>query len=183
MSDPGASKLVVGRISGCYGIKGWVKIHSFTDPVENFLAFDGYQLKRRNGLDPVEFDSGRKQGKSLVAHIKGVDDRNLAETYKGLEIVVEQDQLPVLAVDDYYWSQLQGLQVWCSDREKGGPERVLLGTVDYLIETGANDVLVVKACEGSLDKQERLIPYLPDDVVARVDLAAGIIEVDWFLEI
>jgi 16S rRNA processing protein RimM len=183
MSDPGPNKLVIGRISGVYGIKGWVKIHSFTDPIENFLAFDGYQLKRRNGLESVEFDSGRKQGKSLVVHIKGVDDRNLAETYKGLEVVVEKDQLPSLAVGDYYWHQLQGLQVWCHDRETDGSDRVLLGTVDYLIETGANDVLVVKACEGSLDKQERLIPYLLDDVVTRVDLAEGLIEVNWFLEV
>ncbi|MEH6590565.1 MAG: ribosome maturation factor RimM [Halioglobus sp.] len=182
MSDPSANELVIGRISGVYGIKGWVKIHSFTDPIENFLTFDGYKLKRRSGLEPLEFDSGRKQGKSLVIHIKGVDDRNLAETYKGLDIVVEKGQLPNLAVGDYYWAQLQGLQVWCHDREADGSGRVLLGTVDYLIETGANDVLVVKSCEGSLDKQERLIPYLPDDVVTRVDLAEGLIEVDWFLE-
>jgi len=180
LSD-GVNMLVVGRISGCYGIRGWVKIHSYTEPVENFLSFDGFKLKRRSGLEPVEFDSGRKHGKGLVAHIKGVDDRNEAESYKGLEIVVDKEQLPSLEAGEFYWHQLQGLQVWCRS-EDTGENRVLLGVVDSLIETGANDVLVVKASEESVDKQERLIPYLPDDVVTRVDLAEGLIEVDWFLD-
>ena len=179
MSD----SLVIGRISGCYGIKGWVKIHSFTEPAENFLSYQGYELKRRSGLDPVVFDSARRQGKGIVAHIEGVDDRNEAETYRGLEIVIDKEQLPSLDEGEFYWQQLQGLQVWCRDTENESDDRILLGSVDHLIETGANDVLVVKACEGSIDKQERLIPYLPDDVVTRVDLDEGLIEVDWFLDV
>ena len=183
MSEPTSNLLVIGRISGCYGIKGWIKIHSFTEPAENFLTYGECMLKRRSGLEPVSFDSGRRQGKAIVAHIKGVDDRNQAETFKGLEIVVDSQALPTLDAGDYYWRELQGLQVWCDDREAPGVERVLLGTVDYLIDTGANDVLVVKACEGSLDKFERLIPYLLDDVVTRVDLEKGLIEVEWYLEV
>ncbi len=79
--------LVVGKITGVYGIKGWVKIHAYTDPVENFLGFGDWKVKRRGGLEPIEFDAGRRQGKGLVAHIAGVDDRTLAESYKGLEVV------------------------------------------------------------------------------------------------
>ena len=71
--------LVVGKIAGCYGIKGWVKIHSYTDPQDNFLAYGGWMLRTRQGLQPVEFDAGRRQGKGLVAHIRGVDDRTAAE--------------------------------------------------------------------------------------------------------
>jgi 16S rRNA processing protein RimM len=178
-----SDSLVIGRISGCYGIKGWVKIHSFTEPAENFLSYEGFKLKRRSGLDPVVFDSARRQGKGIVAHIKGVDDRNEAETYRGLEIIVHKEQLPSLDEGEFYWQQLQGLQVWCRDPESENADRVLLGSVDHLIETGANDVLVVKACEGSIDKQERLIPYLPDDVVTGVDLDEGLIEVEWFLDV
>ena len=178
-----SEQLVIGRISGSYGIKGWVKIHSYTDPVENFLAYDGFKLKRRSGLERVEFDSTRRQGKGLVAHIKGVDDRTAAEAYKGLEIVVGEEQLPALPVGEFYWQQLQGLQVWCQNRDDSEAPAALLGTVDHLIETGANDVLVVQACEGSIDKQERLIPYLLEDVVSQVDLEAGRIEVDWFLDV
>ncbi len=180
MSEPASSQwLTVGRITGCYGIRGWVKIHSYTEPLENFLRFGSWQLKRRGSLEPVEFDDGRRHGKGLVAHIAGVDDRTLAETFKGLEVVVPEGALPALAEGDFYWHQLQGLQVWCS--ESGG-QPVLLGRVDYLIDTGANDVLVVKPCEGSLDERERLVPYLPGDVVTRVDPAQDRIEVDWFLD-
>ena len=181
MSKPVATAddmLVVGKITGCYGIKGWVKIHPYTDPQENFLGFGSWMLQRRGSLEPIEFDAGRRQGRGLVAHIAGVDDRTLAESYKGLEVAVTGDCLPQLEDGDYYWSQLQDLQVWCRDTD----DRVLLGTVDYLIETGGNDVLVVKASDQSIDDRERLIPYLPEDVVTRVDLEQGVIEVDWFLD-
>ena len=181
--------LVVGKITGCYGVKGWVKIHSYTEPRENFLGFGKWVLLRRGASEPIEFDDGRVQGKGLVAHIAGVDDRNLAEAYSGLEVAVQADSLPALEEGDYYWSQLQGLQVWCrepdedgSSKEGGTEDRVLLGTVDYLIETGANDVLVVKPSAGSIDDRERLIPYLPGDVVTRVDLERAEMEVNWFLE-
>jgi 16S rRNA processing protein RimM len=178
--------LAVGRITGCYGVKGWVKIHSYTEPKENFLRFGQWMVRRRGGVESFELDDGRVQGKGLVVHIAGVDDRTLAEAYSGLEVVVPAGSLPALEEGDYYWSQLQGLQVWCRDRGDEGrdrdKERILLGTVDYLIETGANDVLVVKPSADSIDDRERLIPYLPGDVVTGVDLDRAVIEVDWFLE-
>jgi 16S rRNA processing protein RimM len=187
--------MLIGKIVGCFGIKGWVKIHAYTDPVENFLAYGVCTVKASDGRPGahdnalLEFDSGHRQGKGLVAHIKGVDDRTLAESYKGLELWAPASGLPKLESGDYYWHQLSGLKVWCADQDskvEAGSEhdhRVLLGVVDHLIETGANDVLVVKACEGSYDKKERLVPYLPDDVVTRVDLDEAVIEVDWFLEL
>ncbi len=182
MSDQASSGwLIVGKITGCYGIKGWVKVHSYTEPQENFLRYGGWVLKRRPGggtREPIEFDAGRRHGKGLVAHIRGVDDRTLAESYRGLEVVVPGDSLPALEEGDFYWHQLEGLAVWCST-DAG---QVLLGEVGYLIDTGANDVLVVKAGAGSIDDQERLIPYLPGDVVTRVDLEAGRLEVDWFVD-
>jgi 16S rRNA processing protein RimM len=170
--------LVVGKITGCYGLKGWVKIHSYTETPENFLGFGVWQLKRRGVFEPVEFDAVKRQGRGLVAHIAGVDDRTLAESYRGLEVAVPEGALPALPEGDYYWRDLQGLQVWC----QLGSDRVLLGTVDHLIETGANDVLVVKACEGSIDMRERLIPYVPGVSVIRVDLEQALIEVDWFVD-
>ncbi len=170
--------LVAGKITGCYGTRGWVKIHSYTEPAENLLAFGEWKLRRRGVVEPVDFDTGKRHGKGLVAHIAGVDDRTTAESYRGLEVLVAAGRLPRLDEGDYYWSQLQGLQVWCRD----GDARVLLGTVDYLIDTGANDVLVVKASPDSVDDRERLIPYLVDDVVTRVDLEEGVIEVDWYLD-
>jgi 16S rRNA processing protein RimM len=181
--SPASEVMAVGKITGCYGIKGWVKIHSYTEPQENFLEFKQWHVERRGELEPLNFDQGKCHGKGLVAHIEGVDDRTLAESYKGLTVVVSAAQLPDLEDGDYYWRQLQGLAVWCRPREESSnAENVLLGKVDYLLETGANDVLVVKASEGSIDDRERLIPYLPDNTVLRVDLDEGLIEVDWFLD-
>jgi 16S rRNA processing protein RimM len=173
-----AALMVVGKISGCHGIKGWVKIHPFTQSPESFMALGAWQLKRRGAFEPVDFDGFKAQGRGLVAHIRGVDDRTLAERYRGLEILAPESALPVLPEGEYYWRDLQGLQVRCQD----GDEKVLLGTVDYLIETGANDVLVVKACAGSIDERERLIPYRPGVTVTRVDLEQAVIEVDWFVD-
>ena len=181
MGESGANPLTAGKITGCYGIKGWVKIHSFTDPEENLFRFGKWHLKRRGSLETIEFDAWKRHGKGMVAHITGVDDRTLAESFKGLEIVVDGDSLPTLDEGDFYWHQLQGLQVWGREPDTSD-ERVLLGEVDYLIETGANDVVVVKATEGSIDERERLIPYLPDDTVVRVSLEEGVMEVDWYLE-
>ncbi len=181
MGESGASQLTAGKITGCYGIKGWVKIHSYTDPEENLFDFGGWMLKRRGSLEPVEFDQWKRHGKGMVAHIAGVDDRTLAESFKGLDILVEADRLPALDEGEFYWNQLQGLQVWGREPESSD-ERVLLGTVHHLIETGANDVLVVRATDDSLDDRERLIPYVPGDVVTRVSLEEGRLEVDWYLQ-
>jgi 16S rRNA processing protein RimM len=93
---------------------------------------------------------------------------------------VEADSLPPLEEGEFYWRQLQGLQAWGREPDSGD-DRVLLGTVDYLIETGANDVLVLKATGDSIDDKERLIPYLPGDTVSRVDLEEAVIDIDWFI--
>ena len=139
MSDSDAladGKIVAGKIAGCYGIKGWVKIHAFTDPVENFLGFGERKVKRRDGLESIEFDAGRRQGKGLVAHIAGVDDRTQAEAYSGLEVAVSADSLPTLEEGDYYWSQLQGLQVWCREEHESDGEGFSRFFVQQLIAAG-----------------------------------------------
>jgi 16S rRNA processing protein RimM len=193
MAERSTEWLSVGKITGCHGIKGWVKVHPYTDPAENFLALGEWQLRGKEGPMAVDFDAGRVQGKGLVAHIKGVDDRTAADQYRGLDVFAPATVLPALEAGDYYWRELQGLEVWCRDRGDAGSadadgsascteEPVLLGVVDHLIETGANDVLVVRPGPGSVDKRERLIPYLPDDVVSRVDPDRGRIEVDWYID-
>lgn len=178
MSSPGEHKLLAGKISGAYGIKGWVKIHAFTDPPDNFFAFSRHEIVRRGRPETVRFAEGRSQGKGLIARIVGVDNRNDAELLRGSEVWVPEAELPSLEDGDYYWHQLQGLQVW----SKQPTPAVLLGVVDHLIETGANDVLVLRPCEGSVDDRERLIPYLPGSVVTEVDEEGGRMTVDWHPE-
>ena len=177
-STPSDTWLVVGKITGCYGVKGWVRLHSYTEPQENLLSLEGWHLQRSGQRKPVSFDQCKRQGKGLVAHIAGVDDRTLAESFQGMEVVVPETALPPLEEGEYYWRQLQGLAVWLVQAEA----RTLLGHVDYLLETGANDVLVVKASPDSVDDRERLIPYLPGQTVLRVDVNEALIEVDWFLD-
>ena len=173
-----AETVTVGKITGCYGIKGWVKVHPYTEQDKSFAELGQWHATRRGQLEPVQFDQFKQHGKGLIAHIAGVDDRTAAEAYKGLELVAPLAQLPGLAPGDYYWHQLQGLQVWCTEGERREP----IGVVDHLIETGANDVLVIKSPQGDGTQQERLVPYLPGDTVTEVALADGRIEIDWFLE-
>ena len=174
MSD--SSNLVnVGRITALFGVKGWVKIHSYTEPQENLFEYHPWWLKTAHGVKKVEIDEARPHGDAFVAHIVGIDDRDVAALYTVVDISVERDLLPELGEGEYYWSQLEGLVVYT--RFSG--ERQRLGVVDKMLETGANDVLVVLADAASIDQRERLIPYVPEQFVLAVDLVAGEILVDW----
>ena len=109
---------------------------------------------------------GRRHGKGLVAMLEGWENREAGRSLLGVQIAVDRSQLPALAPGEYYWADLIGLRVV-------NRNAVELGRVDSLMETGSNDVLVVR------DDRERLIPYVPGDVVLDIDLASGLIRVDW----
>ena len=166
MSVAGDKRVTLGRITGVYGIKGWVKVFSFTEPRENILDFDGWILEQAGSRRRVEMEQGRRQGKGIVAKLRGVDDRDAASALIGAEIGVPRSALPPCEAGEYYWTDLEGLVVQ-------NLEGVRLGIVDHLLATGANDVLVLRGDE------ERLIPFVSPDVVRRVDLDAGTIVVDW----
>ncbi len=175
MATKKSNLINVGRITTVHGVKGWVKIHSDTAPRENILQYKPWWLKTRHGVKAVEIDDGQVHGQGFIAHIKGVDDRDLAREYCQVDIAVERSQLPELAADEFYWHELEGLSV-ISEYEG---QTVRLGTVDRLMETGANDVLLVKGDSDSIDQKDRLIPYLPDQVIRSVDLDANEMVVDW----
>ncbi|WP_082191371.1 ribosome maturation factor RimM [Cellvibrio sp. pealriver] len=166
----------VGRITAVYGVKGWVKVHSYTDPEENLFEYHPWFIKTKHGVKKIEIDDARPHGDAFVAHIVGVDDRDLAAQYTAADIAVERELLPELDDGEYYWSQLEGLVVFT---QFDGGERQRLGVISKLMETGANDVLVVAADAESIDRRERLIPYVPEQFVLSVDLDAGEMLVDW----
>lgn len=175
MSEPHLGEkgeVLLGRITSVFGIKGWVKVYSYTDPMDNLLSYPEWILWHQGRSLKVKKTDGRRQGKGLVAKLEGYDTPEQARILAGAEIRLPQEELPSLPEGDYYWSQLIGLQVVNTQGQ-------VYGKVDYLLETGANDVLVVKPVKGSLDRQERLIPWLVPDVIQVVDLNSGTLKVDW----
>ncbi|WP_371230342.1 ribosome maturation factor RimM [Pseudomonas sp. QE6] len=168
---PAEEMIVLGKIVSVHGIRGEVKVYSFTDPLDNLLDYRRWTLKRGNEVRQAELVQGRVQGNVLVAKLKGLDDREIARTFAEFEILVPRSELPVLDDGEFYWSQLEGLKVIDQNGQ-------LFGILDHMLETGANDVMVVKPCAGSLDDRERLLPYT-DQCVQAVDLEAGEMRVDW----
>lgn len=171
-----ADLAVVGKITSVFGVKGWVKIHSYTEPMENLLGYSNCYLQRNGEWQLLVFEEVKYHGKGLVGLIKGVNDRELARLYCQCDIAVLKADMPELDNDDFYWHQLEGLEVIAMSTDS---PPLLLGKVDHVMETGANDVLVVRPSKGSIDQRERLIPWIPEQVIQQVDLDAGTISVDW----
>ena len=147
-------------------MKGWIKVFSYTQPREAILDYDGWWLQRGADWHQVSVAEGRRHGKSVVARLEGVDDRDEAAAWVEAEIAIARDDLPTAEDGSYYWADLEGLLVIHRD----GTE---LGRVAYLLETGANDVLV------TVGERERLIPFIAEKVILGVDLEKGVIHVDW----
>ena len=171
----GAHRVVLGKIVSVHGVRGAVKVYSHTDPLDNVLDYAEWSLNRGSEQRTMSVLGGRVQGRVLVVNLKGIDDRNKAEELVDFEISIASDALPELEDGDFYWHQLEGLQVV-------NQEGQLLGKVDHLLETGSNDVMVVKPCAGSVDQRERLLPYLPGQFVIKVDLETQVMQVDWDAE-
>ncbi len=169
--------IIVGRVTALFGVKGWLKLHSYTQPITNLLQYKQQCFISVAGdWQPVSFDQGHRHGKGLVVHIKGCDDRDEGRRYIQSDLAIEAGSMPQLEQDEYYWHQLEGLQVWIQGSDGA---RQLLGRVDHLLETGSNDVLVIKSCQGSVDQRERMLPYRPNEVIKSIDLETGSMIVDW----
>jgi 16S rRNA processing protein RimM len=166
MASERRDRILVGRISGLFGIDGWVKVFSYTEPRENIVRYSPWRLLCAGGELTVEVTSGRGHGESVVAKLQGVDDRDSAALLIGAEIEVSYQQLEPLSAGEYYWVQLLGLKV--IDMQGRA-----LGIIDHLLRTGANDVLVVEG------ERPRLIPFAQGQIVKEIDLAAGVVRVDW----
>jgi 16S rRNA processing protein RimM len=162
-----SSLIVVGKIVGAYGIKGWLKILSFTRPRENLLKYSPWSVKQNEEWHEIQLLESRSQGKGLVASLVGITDRDKAMALIGSDLAIDRDQLPVPNEGEFYWHDLINMQVINQQNE-------MLGVVTELLETGANDVLVVEA-----DKQRYLIPYVKDVYIKDVDIEQGILTVDW----
>lgn len=177
-SAEAAPIVVVGRIQGPYGIKGWVHVASFTDPRDNIEAYSPWLLGSASGRRDwraVDVEQIRPHKQGYVAKLAGVDDRSAAEGLKGHLIGVPEASLPLPAPDEYYWRDLIGCTVTNTDG-------TCLGRVRELIETGVHDVLVIDPAEGQpAEEGDVLIPFHAEYVLG-VDMEAGDIRVDWPLQ-
>ncbi len=174
----------VGRMTSVYGIKGWLKVHSQTEPPENIFSYQPWYLKTRHGVKEVELLEWRphggkqakgKEGSGFVVSIAGIEDRNQAELLAPVDIAVDNTVFADLEEGEYYWHQLEGLRVISEFNNQPFD----LGVVTRLMATGANDVLVVQGDSDSLDQKERLIPYVPDQFVKSIAISQGVIHVEW----
>jgi len=158
-------KIVIARLGAAYGVKGWLHLISFTDPVENVFAYPNWFLRKKNQWEAIQIESYKAHGNSFVVKLANCDDRDIAALLKGVEIGIDRSELPETSNDEYYWSDLIGLSVITTAGET-------LGIVDYLFETGSNDIIVTKG------KKQQFIPYI-DDVIKSIDLEKQEIVVEW----
>ena len=159
--------VLFGKVVGLSGVKGEVKLESYTEPRTKIFSYQPWLLKSPSGESEISGCRGRAQGKGIVATLPLIEDREGAARFVGSEVWVRRSALPKAKRGEYYWADLEGLEVVTVQGAK-------LGRVSHLVATGANDVLVAKD-----DERERLIPFVLGDYVKEVDFESGRITVDW----
>jgi 16S rRNA processing protein RimM len=159
--------ILLGRVHGAFGIRGELKLESFTDPEAAIFRYQPWLLRDAQGRErELAGVRGREGAKGLVATFPGIEDRDAAEALRGAELYAPRSVLPPPKPGEYYWVDLEGLRVLNLD----GAD---FGTVSHLFSTGANDVLVARG------DRERMIPFLEPDYIRSVDFESGVVIVDW----
>ena len=168
----------LGKIVGVWGVKGWVKLHAYTRQRAEIANYSNWWLQasknerkgEKKGIDAKSFKvlNCREQGQGVVAQLEGIDGRDQAMAIIGHRILVKESDLPKLPEGEYYWQQLIGLQV-------SNLQDLELGSISSIMDTGANDVLVLKS--QTQGEEDVLIPYT--DVVLEIDIENGSMRVDW----
>jgi len=156
---------MMGRIAAPFGVKGWVRIQPYTAAARNLLDFRTWWVEQEGEWREFSPAGGKVQGRALIAKLEGCDDRDAAARLRGRTVAVPRAALPQTRADEFYWADLIGLRVVNAAAQD-------LGRVTGIMQTGANDVLVVQ------DGRERLIPFIAR-VIQEVDREAGVIRVDW----
>lgn len=158
--------IVVGRFGRAHGIKGFVTVHSFTDPRDNILRYTDWHAYIGKQWQPLKLLRVEINDKTILAQIEGYHEREQVADLTNIEIAIRREQLPTLKPGEYYWHELIGMNVV---NQQGAS----LGKVVEIMPTGANDVLIVEG------EKRHLIPYLPDQFIADINSSQRLITVDW----
>jgi 16S rRNA processing protein RimM len=166
------AKLLLGKIVGLYGIEGWIKLESYSEPRTRIFKYSPWFVRSVDAAIEREFAtvSGRAQGKGIIAQLPGIEDRDAAAALVGADIRVLRSALPKPKRGEYYWVDLEGLSVT-------NMQGIAFGRVSHLFSTGSNDVLVAHDGE-----RERMVPFVIGQYVQEVDIEGGRIVVDWDAE-
>lgn len=165
--QPPRRMIQVGKVHGAFGVRGEVKLESFTEPRSAIFRYQPWVLRDARGVErECEGAKGRETPKGVVATLPGIEDRDAAEAARGLDVFVPREALPPPKPGEYYWVDLEGLRV----RNVEGAD---FGVVSHLFSTGANDVLVAHG------DRERMIPFVLPDYIVSIDFDAGQVTVDW----
>ena len=165
--QPPRRMIQVGKVHGAFGVRGEVKLESFTEPRSAIFRYQPWVLRDARGIErECEGAKGRETPKGVVATLPGVEDRDGAEATRGLEVFVPREALPPPRPGEYYWVDLEGLRV-------RNVEGVDFGVVSHLFSTGANDVLVAQG------DRERMVPFVVPDYIVSVDFDTSLVTVDW----
>jgi len=158
--------IIIGRLGKPHGIKGWMKLHSFSHPTEQILNYQPWLVQEKKTWQTISIEDIKQNHDQILIKIKNCNTPEAAKHYTNQNIATHRDNLPVPQEDEYYWTDLEGLNVI---DQQGQP----LGVVDHLFNTGANDIMSVK-----LNGVETLIPFLKE-VIIDVNFENKTIQVDW----
>lgn len=162
--------VVMGRIVAPYGVLGWLKVLPDTEAIDGLFDYPTWWIGKDDQWREMQVQDAKIHNDVLVVKLKGVDDRDAAFACKGKQVAVPRASLPEPDENEYYWSDLIGLTV----KNRQGDD---FGQIVDVLETGANDVLVVNTGK-ERGNVERLLPFV-DQVVLEVDLNAKSMLVDW----
>lgn len=157
--------VVLGRVAGAFGVAGWVKIRSYTDPPDNILKYPVWQLGRPGSWTELTLEGGRVTAKGILAKLAGIDSPEQARERTGAEVGVWRSHLPPLAPGEYYWSDLEGAEAYSPGGER-------LGRIDHFRNAPGGTIVVVHG------EREHWIPFVKERVL-EVDLDAGRVVFDW----
>ena len=166
LAEPGEKYIIVGKLGKTHGVHGWLNLYSETKPAENILEYKPLFWMTASGWQEINVTEIKPHGKNFLIHIAGIDNPEDAKKYTGKEIAILRQQLPGLKADEYYWADLEGLTVI-------NQNNIEFGVIDHMMETGANDVMVV------IGKKKHLIPFIRNQVVIDIDLDAKVMHVNW----